>query len=251
LVLIYTEVIEDGEPRLLRWAINNISNIRGSEPIIESVVLLAKEVGWPSSVPETEAVPLDPPFVWNYTELVNSTGGPGPALGSQAQAVVQFEEGEIFEFVLQNTRAINGAAEVHPWHAHGHSFWIVGRGEGIYDPEVHVDTYNLKNPLLRDTVTVYPLNWVAIRFVANNPGAWLFHCHILSHQVMGMGFVMLVQPDMLEDSSDSVRNCNDQGLAPGDGDGNVTTGDPTSSAALWFSTTIMTTVLSLPLAMLW
>jgi L-ascorbate oxidase len=243
------ELIDDGEPQLLRWAVNNISNIHGPEPIIGPVVELAKVLGWPSSIPETQAVPLDPPFVWNYTDLVNSTGGPGPALGSQAQAVMQFVEGEVFEFVLQNTRALNGVAEFHPWHAHGYSFWIVGRGEGIYDPEVHVDTYNLENPVLRDTVTVYPLNWVAIRFVANNPGAWLFHCHILSHHVMGMGFVMLVQPDMLEDSSDSVQNCADQGLSPDDSE--VGTGDPTSSAPIWFSTTSMTSALPLLLALLW
>ena len=233
-----TEVIENGEPQLLRWAVNNISNIHTSEPLIGQVVPLAKELGWPTTIPETQAVPLSPPFVWNYTELVLDAGGPGPALGSQAQAVIQLNEGEVFEFVLQNARALNGVAEYHPWHSHGHSFWVVGRGEGIYDPDRDVETYNVKNPLLRDTVSVYPLNWVAIRFVANNPGVWLFHCHILSHLVMGMGFTMLVQPDLLEEPSDSVRYCNDHSLNTTN-----TTDGSTSSAAIWFNS--MTCVIPL------
>jgi hypothetical protein len=42
------------------------------------------------------------------------------------------------------------------------------------------------DPPLRDTSTVFPFGWTAVRFVADNPGVWQFHCHIKSHQVMGM-----------------------------------------------------------------
>jgi hypothetical protein len=78
---------------------------------------------------------------------------------------------------------------------HGHSFWVVGRGSGNYDAERDVPNYNLENPTLRDTVTLWPLERVAVRFVANNPGTWLFHCHITAHLVMGMGFALVVSPD--------------------------------------------------------
>ena len=37
------------------------------------------------------------------------------------------------EIVLQNTLALNGVAEMHTWHLHGHSFWVVGSGVGIFD----------------------------------------------------------------------------------------------------------------------
>jgi Multicopper oxidase len=34
--------------------------------------------------------------------------------------------------------------------------------------------------------TLKPCGFTVIRFVANNPGAWFFHCHIDWHLVMGM-----------------------------------------------------------------
>lgn len=153
-----------------------------------------------------------PPFVWNYTERVQDPGGPGAAVGAKGQAVVSLEQGEVLEIVLQNARALNGVAEFHPWHVHGHSFWVVGSGDGIFDPDTDPDTYNLDNPILRDTVNVWPLQWTAVRLVADNPGVWFFHCHITAHLVMGMGFYLIVAPDELEDPSESVRHCESNGL---------------------------------------
>jgi hypothetical protein len=210
------ELFVDGTPELLVWAVNNISNIKGSEPLIAPAVRAAQALGWPTDIPETEKVPMNPPFTWDYTGRVQDPGGPGPAVGSLAQAVVQFEEGQVVEIVLQNARALNGAAEFHPWHSHGHSFWVVGCGDGIFNAEADPALYNLENPVLRDTVNLWPLQWVALRFVANNPGVWFFHCHITAHLMMGMALTMVVQPDVLEDPSDSVRYCQETGLEPGD-----------------------------------
>jgi FtsP/CotA-like multicopper oxidase with cupredoxin domain len=33
-----------------------------------------------------------------------------------------------------------------------------------------------ENPMRRDTVVIQPHHSATLRFVANNPGAWLFHC---------------------------------------------------------------------------
>ena len=33
-------------------------------------------------------------------------------------------------------------------------------------------------PILRDTVTIRPFGYLVVRFVTDNPGAWIFHCHI-------------------------------------------------------------------------
>ena len=35
---------------------------------------------------------------------------------------------------------------------------------------------------LQDTVLVSPREKVEIAFVADNPGGWMFHCHVLEHQ---------------------------------------------------------------------
>jgi hypothetical protein len=191
--------------------VNNISSHRlGPRPLIERAVTASEEFGWPTDIPDTIDMTTEPPVVWNYTGLIGvDSGGPGASLGTYSEAVVRLEEGDVVEFILQNTRALNGAAEFHPWHAHGYSFYIVGRGTGIFDPEKDVSTYNEVNPVLRDTVTLYPLNWVALRFVASNPGVWFFHCHLLSHQVMGMGFTVVTQPDKLPDLDDNLLSCPD------------------------------------------
>jgi FtsP/CotA-like multicopper oxidase with cupredoxin domain len=64
---------------------------------------------------------------------------------------------------------------------HGHSFWVVGSGVGDYNKDTDPQKFNLDKPAYKDTAVVYPGSWAAIRFVANNPGAWPFHCHIAAH----------------------------------------------------------------------
>ncbi|KAH8948336.1 hypothetical protein BDL97_11G089100 [Sphagnum fallax] len=94
------------------------------------------------------------------------------------------------ELVLQDTSILQ--FEIHPFHLHGNSFYIVGSGSGNYDPATSPATFNLVNPPLRNTYGVPYGGWVAIRFRADNPGAWLLHCHIEIHQSWGMETVFFV-----------------------------------------------------------
>jgi L-ascorbate oxidase len=118
----------------------------------------------------------------------------------------KLKKGKVYDIVLQNYPACNGACEVHPWHMHGHHFWHVGTFEGKYDPKVGYpsegggkhyrrDTINIVGGPKQDptppagqncTATIQPCGYTVIRFVADNPGAWSFHCHIDWHLVMGM-----------------------------------------------------------------
>lgn len=54
----------------------------------------------------------------------------------------------------------------------------------------------LRRRLLRapqkDTVTVPDGGYTIIRFIADNPGYWLFHCHIEFHAEIGMALVLKV-----------------------------------------------------------
>lgn len=72
-------------------------------------------------------------------------------------------------------RIENRTAWHHPMHLHGHSFRVVAR-DG--EPTSHREW--------RDTVMVAPRETVDIAFVADNPGDWMFHCHILGHLAGGM-----------------------------------------------------------------
>jgi iron transport multicopper oxidase len=79
----------------------------------------------------------------------------------------------------------------HPFHLHGHHFWVMGNGpinDGDYDPERH--KLSLNGPK-RDTIFVHELSWGVMRFVADNPGIWTFHCHIDWHLLSGMALVIL------------------------------------------------------------
>jgi FtsP/CotA-like multicopper oxidase with cupredoxin domain len=66
----------------------------------------------------------------------------------------------------------------HPFHLHGHSFWLLGTGLGIYDQRTMADQLNTRNPPLRDTVTLPSGGWAVFRFKGDNPGMWIMHCHL-------------------------------------------------------------------------
>ncbi|KAJ6717177.1 MULTI-COPPER OXIDASE [Salix koriyanagi] len=94
------------------------------------------------------------------------------------------------DVILQNANVLaENVSETHPWHLHGHDFWVLGYGEGRFT-EADEKKFNMKNPPYRNTAVIFPYGWTALRFVADNPGVWAFHCHIEPHLHMGMGVVL-------------------------------------------------------------
>jgi FtsP/CotA-like multicopper oxidase with cupredoxin domain len=75
----------------------------------------------------------------------------------------------------------NDTAWYHPIHLHGHSFRVVSRNGR---PTRHREW--------QDTVLMAPRERAEIAFVADNPGDWMIHCHILEHQAAGMTGVVRV-----------------------------------------------------------
>jgi FtsP/CotA-like multicopper oxidase with cupredoxin domain len=63
----------------------------------------------------------------------------------------------------------------HPMHLHGHAFRVISRNGA---PTRYREW--------QDTVLVPPRERAEIAFVADNPGDWMFHCHVLEHQMSGM-----------------------------------------------------------------
>uniref|UniRef100_A0A2M4ACB5 Putative multicopper oxidase n=1 Tax=Anopheles triannulatus TaxID=58253 RepID=A0A2M4ACB5_9DIPT len=89
----------------------------------------------------------------------------------------------------------------HPFHLHGHAFRVVGmdrvgRNTTIEDirrmDEQGLLPRRLKRAPIKDTVTIPDGGYTIIRFIANNPGYWLFHCHIEFHAEIGMSLVLKV-----------------------------------------------------------
>ncbi|KAI0018889.1 L-ascorbate oxidase [Xylariomycetidae sp. FL0641] len=106
--------------------------------------------------------------------------------------------GEVLDIVWQSNSGPTGGFQYHPMHAHGEHYYDLGAGNGTYDPvanEKHFDNYT---PMKRDSTMLYrytaegaentTAGWRAwrIRITDDNVGAWMMHCHILHHMVMGM-----------------------------------------------------------------
>jgi manganese oxidase len=45
-----------------------------------------------------------------------------------------------------------------------------------------------------DTPSVGPNETITARFVEDNPGRWLYHCHVFSHQDAGMAGWYMASP---------------------------------------------------------
>ena len=72
-------------------------------------------------------------------------------------------------------RLENRTRWLHPIHLHGHSFEVA-------DPRYAGGS----ETVIRDTVLMAPGETTEIAFVADNPGKWMLHCHVLEHQESGM-----------------------------------------------------------------
>jgi len=55
-----------------------------------------------------------------------------------------------------------------------------------FDPQTDYKYLNLVDPPKRDVVLVPPHTWTVIRMRFDNPGAWYFHCHTMTHRIHGM-----------------------------------------------------------------
>ncbi|KAJ8900640.1 hypothetical protein K2173_025417 [Erythroxylum novogranatense] len=99
------------------------------------------------------------------------------------------EYGSRVQMIFQNTGTVS--TENHPIHLHGYSFYVVGFGNGNYNPQTV--QFNLVDPPYMNTIGVPVGGWAAIRFVADNPGVWFMHCHLDVHQSWGLGTAIIVK----------------------------------------------------------
>lgn len=91
--------------------------------------------------------------------------------------------------------------ESHPFHLHGYDYWVLSTYSSSYnwgsynpfeDDEPPGGLYNLVDPVKKDTVLVPRRGYAVLRFKADNPGIWMFHCHVLWHQSSGMSMAFEV-----------------------------------------------------------
>lgn len=82
-------------------------------------------------------------------------------------------------------------------HLHGHKFQIVQRSLDYTsdDPSLNPPINESQpNPIRRDTVQVPSGQGATLRVIADNPGAWIFHCHIEWHLEAGLAVTFIEAP---------------------------------------------------------
>ncbi|KAF8860413.1 laccase precursor [Acephala macrosclerotiorum] len=83
-------------------------------------------------------------------------------------------------FIIQDLSLLNAN---HPIHLHGHDFYVLAQGSGIFLE--NLTALNLNNPPRRDTAILPGTGFLVIGFYTDNPGTWLMHCHVLWHASQG------------------------------------------------------------------
>ncbi len=88
----------------------------------------------------------------------------------------------------------------HPMHLHGHDFWVLAEGQGVWDGKI----MNPQNPQRRDTqqiashYTDTTPTYTVLQWVQDNPGVWPFHCHVAWHLSAGMYINIMESPADME-----------------------------------------------------
>ncbi|KAL5358784.1 multicopper oxidase-domain-containing protein [Aspergillus floccosus] len=186
----------------------------GDEPYEKLVPYVAKNVG--------DAVDLgrlnlgwfyetDLVFHWtiNAHAFVLDWGNPTDLMVYQNQTefpdsygVFEIQAGKKWTYwVIQDLTIVNA---YHPFHLHGHDFFILAQGKGIFN-KLTVKL-NRINPPRRDTATMDGSGYIVIAFENDNPGAWLMHCHIAWHGSQSMALQFVERPAEIPPLIDSISD---------------------------------------------
>lgn len=90
----------------------------------------------------------------------------------------------------------------HPIHLHGHDFAILaqcypnGSNNNTCDPTKAI--LNTHNPPRRDVAFLPDEGYLILAFKADNPGAWILHCHIADHASLGLAAQILENADKMD-----------------------------------------------------
>lgn len=108
--------------------------------------------------------------------LMNKRAWEGMSKGNIPEPIAKLERGKTYIFDLKNVTQYH-----HPIHLHGHTFTVL-----------EIDGKPV-TPFHTDTVLLGKNGHAKAAFVADNPGRWMYHCHVIEHMKTGlMGFVDVV-----------------------------------------------------------
>ncbi|KAL5764217.1 hypothetical protein ACOSQ2_016811 [Xanthoceras sorbifolium] len=164
---------------MFQASVNNISFV------MPTTALLQSHYSGKSNGVYSPYFPIYPKIQFNYTGTP-----PNNTMVSNGTKLVVLPFNSSVELIMQDTSILG--AESHPLHLHGFNFFVVGQGFGNFDPNKDPAKFNLVDPVERNTVGVPSGGWVAIRFLADNPGVWFMHCHLEVHTSWGLKMAWIV-----------------------------------------------------------
>ncbi|MGI0115310.1 multicopper oxidase family protein [Zooshikella sp. RANM57] len=105
--------------------------------------------------------------------MINKRAWEGMSADNIPAPLATLKRGKSYIFTLKNITQYH-----HPIHLHGHSFTVLKSDKRKIIP------------YQTDTVLLGKNESAQIAFVADNPGRWMFHCHVIDHMKTGlMGYI--------------------------------------------------------------
>jgi iron transport multicopper oxidase len=184
------------------------------------------------------------------TALTTSVAASNASIyGTNVNAMV-VEFGQLVEIVVNNYDT--GA---HIMHIHGHLPQVVARVAGEVDNNKIITSQAIYDgntssfpttPIRRDSWLLAEAGYTVIRFIADNPGVWVIHCHMEWHVAAGLTATIIEAPRELQAQTFSPameqvcreQNMNTHGNAAGnlhdpyDLDGQITKCPPNPQGAI-------------------
>lgn len=135
-----------------------------AEPDLARAELLRFNFEWVGAV-SVKAAPDAMPSFW----MINGQAWANEDPRCAERPLVTLRRGQSYIFELRNLSQYQ-----HPVHIHGLTFKVLSSNRRKIDPW-YTDTYLLgKNETAR------------VALVADNPGTWMFHCHVIDHMETGL-----------------------------------------------------------------
>jgi manganese oxidase len=97
-------------------------------------------------------------------------------------------------------RVVNASNRGHPMHLHGFYYQVTARGSTLQD-----STFPPEKRSLVVTQSMRPFSTMAMNYIPDRPGNWLFHCHIGFHVVPDAARLAPLPPDSHDRMSDDPR----------------------------------------------
>ncbi|KAK8157217.1 putative ferrooxidoreductase Fet3 [Phyllosticta citrichinensis] len=147
-----------------------------------------------------------------YSVLTSGSAATNPVIYGRDTNTYVLGKGQTIDVILNNMDTGK-----HPFHLHGHNFQVLYRSP---DDEGFFNSTNTTSfpavPMRRDTFMARPTGNFLIRFKADNPGVWLFHCHLQFHLDAGLMMTFVEAPLAIQETIKIPQNHYDVCKASGE-----------------------------------